>query len=53
MTSKTFRIAAVALVAVALAACASPENRNPGELGDANKTTGGTLLGAAAGGLLG
>src|ERR1041385_7020723 len=53
MTSKIFRIAAAALVAVALAACASPESRNPGEFGEANKTTGGTLLGAAPGALLG
>jgi surface antigen len=50
---KSFRIAATAAAALALAACASPEQRNPGQFGEANKTTGGTLLGAAAGGLLG
>jgi surface antigen len=53
MTSNSVRIATAALAVLALAACSSPDNRNPGELGDANKTTGGTLLGAAAGGLLG
>jgi surface antigen len=53
MTRRPFRIAAAAAIALALAACASPDSRNPGELGQANKTTGGTLLGAAAGGLLG
>jgi surface antigen len=50
---KSFRIAAAAAAALAVAACASPEQRNAGQFGEANKTTGGTLLGAAAGGLLG
>jgi surface antigen len=53
MTTKTIRSAVAALSVLALAACSSPDTRNPGQFGDANKTTGGTLLGAAAGGLLG
>jgi surface antigen len=53
MTIKTIRMAVAATVMLAVGACASPETRNAGTFGDANKTTGGTLLGAAAGGLLG
>ncbi len=49
----TTRIATVAVVALALAACAAPDQRRPGQVGEANKTTGGTLLGAVGGGLLG
>jgi surface antigen len=47
------RTAAIAVVAVSLAACAAPSERQPGEIGAANKTTAGTLLGAVGGGLLG
>ena len=48
------RTAAVAAaLAFSLAACASPSERQPGEVGAANKTTAGTLLGAVGGGLLG
>jgi surface antigen len=47
------RTAAIAVVAVSLAACAAPSERQPGEVGAANKTTAGTLLGAVGGGLLG
>ena len=47
------RLTMAALVALGLAACAPAEQRNPGSFGDANKTTAGTLLGGAAGGLIG
>jgi surface antigen len=53
MTIKITRIATVSVVALALTACAAPEQRRPGEVGAANKTTAGTLLGAIGGGLLG
>ena len=45
--------AAMAVVAFGLAACAPAEDRHPGQLGEANKTTGGTLLGALGGALIG
>ncbi len=45
--------ALAAALALTLAACASPEERRPGEVGAANKTTAGTVLGAIGGGLLG
>lgn len=48
-----FRTTLIAATAVALAACAAPSERQPGEVGAANKTTAGTILGAVGGGLLG
>ena len=48
-----FRNAAIVAIAVSLAACAAPSERQPGEVGAANKTTAGTLLGAVGGGLAG
>lgn len=51
--SNSFRLGAAALLALSLAACAAPQDRHPGQVGEANKTTGGTLLGALGGGLLG
>jgi surface antigen len=50
-----FRTATIAVVALGLAACAAPTagERQPGEVGAANKTTAGTILGAVGGGLLG
>ena len=49
-----FRTAAlVAAAAFSLAACAAPSERQPGEVGAANKTTAGTVLGAVGGGVLG
>ena len=53
MTNKTASIAAVAAVALGLAACAPADQRNPGQFGEANKTTGGTILGAIGGAALG
>lgn len=50
---RILRIATVAAVTVGLAACAAPDQRQPGEVGAANKTTAGTILGAVGGGLLG
>lgn len=47
------RSAAIVAVAFSLVACAAPSERQPGEVGAANKTTAGTLLGAVGGGLLG
>jgi surface antigen len=47
------KIVAVAVVSLLLAACAQPgTGAGPGEVG-MNKTTGGALVGAAAGGLVG
>jgi surface antigen len=46
------KIIAVVGLSVALAACESPGGGPPGEFG-VNKTTGGTLIGAGLGGLLG
>src|SRR5882724_9070609 len=46
------KIIAVAGLGLVLAACTSPGGGQPGEIG-VNKTTGGTLIGAAAGGLVG
>lgn len=40
-------------LALGLAACAPPEQRTPGVIGEANKTTAGTVIGAIGGGLLG
>lgn len=48
-----FRSAAVVALAISLAACAAPSERQPGEVGAANKTTAGTVLGAVGGGLAG
>lgn len=45
--------AVIAALAFGLVACAPPEDRHPGELGESNKTTAGTLLGAVGGALLG
>lgn len=50
---RILRIATVAAVTLGLAACAAPDQRQPGEVGAANKTTAGTILGAVGGGLLG
>ncbi len=47
------RLCLAAALVLGVAACAPTENRNPGSFGEANKTTGGTLIGGAAGGLLG
>lgn len=47
------RIVTIAALALSLAACAAPSERQPGEIGAANKTTAGTLLGAVGGGLAG
>jgi len=47
------RISLVTAVVGILAACAAPESRNPGQFGEANKTTAGTLIGAGVGGLAG
>jgi surface antigen len=52
MTRKTASFAALAVV-LGLAACAPADQRNPGQLGENNKTTGGTLIGALGGALLG
>src|SRR5262245_20462431 len=51
--TNSFRLAVVGAVALGLAACAAPQDRHPGQVGEANKTTAGTLLGAVGGGLLG
>jgi surface antigen len=48
-----FRTTLIAATAIVLAACAAPSERQPGEIGAANKTTAGTVLGAVGGGLLG
>jgi surface antigen len=53
MKATISRIGMAAFLVVGLAACAAPEDRHPGQVGEANKTTGGTLLGALGGGLLG
>lgn len=47
------RIAILAALSAALAACAPAEQRTPGAVGEANKTTAGTVVGAVGGGLLG
>lgn len=47
------RLGMAAILALALAACAPAESRNPGSFGEANKSTAGTLIGGAAGGLTG
>ena len=47
------RFCLVAGLAAGLTACAPPESRNPGQFGEANKTTAGTLIGAGLGGLAG
>ncbi len=44
---------AIAAIAFGLTACAPAEQRQPGVIGEANKTTAGTLLGAAAGAAIG
>jgi surface antigen len=49
----TARISCIVAVALGLAACAPAEQRTPGAIGEANKTTGGTVIGAVGGGLLG
>jgi surface antigen len=46
------KMIAVAGLSLALAACQSPGGAQPGDIG-VNKTTGGTLVGAGLGGLLG
>jgi surface antigen len=46
------KIIAVAALGLVVAACTQPGGAQPGEFG-VNKTTGGTLIGAAAGGLVG
>ncbi len=53
MISTKGRFAAIAILAVALAACAPAEERHPGDLGENNKTTAGTLIGAVSGALIG
>lgn len=53
MTIKHASAAVIAAVALSLAACAPAEDRHPGDLGENNKTTGGTLLGALGGALIG
>lgn len=51
--STVLRVATVAALTLGVVACAAPEDRRPGEVGAANKTTAGTVLGAIGGGLLG
>lgn len=53
MTIMIRTAAGAAILLLGLAACAGPEDRRPGEIGAANKTTAGTILGAIGGGLLG
>jgi surface antigen len=45
--------AVITVIAVGLTGCAAPSERQPGEVGAANKTTAGTVLGAVGGGLAG
>ncbi len=53
MTRHVAGIAATVAVALGLAACAPADQRNPGEFGEANKTTAGTLIGAIGGAAIG
>lgn len=53
MAGRATGLTAIVGLVVSLVACATPEQRNPGELGGDNKTTGGTVVGALGGGLLG
>jgi len=45
--------AAIAALVMGLAACAPAEERHPGDLGENNKTTAGTVIGAVGGALIG
>src|SRR5579883_2396691 len=47
------RIAIFTALSAALTACAPADQRTPGAVGEANKTTAGTAVGAVGGGLLG
>ncbi len=53
MTIGCSRVAGLALIALIATSCAAPADRRPGEIGAANKTTAGTVIGAIGGGLLG
>ena len=53
VSGRAARAGFAAAIAIGLISCAPADQRNPGSFGEANKTTGGTLIGGAAGGLLG
>jgi surface antigen len=50
---KFTRLFVAGAMSLGLLACAASDQRHPGQLGEANKTTSGAILGAVGGGLLG